>query len=95
MARISALRRQKPDTVPRSRPATPDFEAIEPVRAPLPEPDIHTDPVGERPLPLLMAETSLWSLGLTAFVLAPMAATAIAVAPLMLAKKLLPTKLFS
>lgn len=93
MARISALRRQKPDTAPRSRPA--DFEAIEPVRAPLPEPDFRTDPVGERPLPLLMAETSLWSLGLTAFVLAPMAATAIAVAPLMLAKKLLPTKLFS
>jgi len=103
MARKSAPRRQTLHAVTRARPRRPEFETIEPEidASPLPaQPPAAAavtprDPAGEQPLPILLAETSLWSMGVTAFLLAPMAAAAVAVAPVMLASKLLPSSFLS
>lgn len=81
-----------PVTTARARAASPDFETIEPVTLPSPE-VTPCDLAGERPLPILSAETSLWSMGITAFLLAPMATAAVAIAPVMVANKLLPNRL--
>ena len=97
MARSSARRQQYPKarlTTVSARPASPDFETIEPVSSGTPA-VTPRDPAGDQPLSILLAETSLWRMGMTALLLAPMAAAAVAVAPVMLASKLIPTRLLT
>ncbi len=81
-----------------NRPARAGLKVVEPVTSPAESPLLNEnpkDPTGEGSLPILFGEMSLWSMGMTAFLLAPMAAAAVAVAPVMLASKLLPTRLLT
>lgn len=97
------LREARHSSATRARKAKPDFEVPLTVTEPIaeaanavymedvaslsPESPIVAATV-EQPLPLMMAGTALWGLGVTAFMLIPMATATFLAAPLIFANKL-------